>query len=206
MSSHEETKPAGKIEFYGGYEVYDENGIDLTTLRRNMTRPLEDRLENNARAATFFAALRQSGLARGLPVSAPNPRPFMLDIPGILQALVQYKVEFVVIGGVAMVVHGSNHATVDVDICYHRTPANLAAVSAALKSLHAYLRGVPKGLPFKTDVATLQAGLNFTLETDAGDLDILGEVSGVGDYARRSSSPKSASCTGLNCASCRWTA
>jgi predicted nucleotidyltransferase len=30
----------------------------------------------------------------------------------------------------------------------------------------------------------LQAGLNFTLETDSGDLDVLGEVSGVGDYAK----------------------
>jgi predicted nucleotidyltransferase len=31
-------------------------------------------------------------------------------------------------------------------------------------------------------VPTLQSGLNFTLETDNGDLDILGEVSGVGNY------------------------
>ena len=108
----------------------------------------------------------------------------MLDIPALLRTLVTYKVEFVIIGGVAMIAHGSNHATVDVDICYNRTLGNLAAVSAALNALHAYLRGVPKGLPFKTDVPTLQAGLNFTLETDNGDLDILGEVSGVGDYAQ----------------------
>lgn len=182
MPSHDESNAAGKIEFYGGYEVYDENGIDLTTLRRNLTLALEDRLDNNSRAAAFFALLRKSAaLQNG---STPNPRLFMLDIAALLRTLVTYKVEFVVIGGVAMIAHGSNHATVDVDICYNRTPGNLAAISAALNALHAYLRGVPKGLPFKTDVPTLQAGLNFTLETDNGDLDILGEVSGVGNYAQ----------------------
>jgi hypothetical protein len=46
------------------------------------------------------------------------------------------------------------------------------------------LLGAPAGLPFRLDVATLQAGLNFTLTTDCGDLDLLGEVSGVGTYAQ----------------------
>jgi hypothetical protein len=50
--------------------------------------------------------------------------------------------------------------------------------------LHPYLRGAPPGLPFRLDVPTLQAGLNFTLSTDLGDLDLLGEVSGVGDYQK----------------------
>ena len=57
--------------------------------------------------------------------------------------LQQHKVEFVVIGGVAMIAQGSNHATLDMDICYNRTPANLAALAAALTSIHAYLRGAP---------------------------------------------------------------
>src|SRR5262249_50437903 len=48
--------------------------------------------------------------------------------------------------------------------------------------LHPYLRGAPAGLPFKLDVPTLQSGLNFTLVTDHGDLDLLGEVSGIGRY------------------------
>jgi predicted nucleotidyltransferase len=108
----------------------------------------------------------------------------MLDIEAILRVLVRHKVEFVVIGGVAMAIHGADHSTLDVDVCYNRTPYNFSALAAALSELHAYLKGVPKGLPFKPDVPTLQAGLNFTLETDLGDLDVLGEVSGVGDYAQ----------------------
>ena len=170
------------IEFYGGYQVYDENGIDLTTLRRNLTRTPEERLENNSRAAVFFDALRRSAHTGSTETS--NRRPFMLDVPTLLRVLTEHKVEFVVIGGVAMVAHGSNHATLDLDVCYNRAPENLAALSAALTSLQAYLRGAPKGLPFKTDVPTLQVGLNFTLETAGGDLDVLGEVSGVGSYAQ----------------------
>jgi hypothetical protein len=81
-----------------------------------------------------------------------------------------------------MVALGSAHVTFDTDICYQRTPANLAALVAAFASIHPYLRGVPPGLPFRFDVPTLVAGLNFTLDTDLGEIDLLGEVSGVGTY------------------------
>ena len=45
-----------------------------------------------------------------------------------------------------------------------------------------YLRGAPPGLPFTLAAATIKAGLNFTLTTSLGDLDLLGEVSGLGGY------------------------
>lgn len=44
------------------------------------------------------------------------------------------------------------------------------------------LRGAPPGLPFAFDVGTIRRGLNFTLTTGLGDLDLLGEVTGGGDY------------------------
>jgi predicted nucleotidyltransferase len=44
------------------------------------------------------------------------------------------------------------------------------------------LRGAPPGLPFRWDERTIQAGLNFTLTTTLGDLDLLGEVAGGGLY------------------------
>jgi hypothetical protein len=106
----------------------------------------------------------------------------MFDPPAIVKQLKGHGVEFVVIGGMAMIAHGSAHLTKGIDLCYHRTPSNLAALVTALAPLHPYLRGVPPGLPFRFDVPTLQAGLNFTLTTDYGDLDLLGEISGVGAY------------------------
>jgi hypothetical protein len=54
----------------------------------------------------------------------------------------------------------------------------------ALEPLSPYLRGAPAGLPFRLDAATLARGLNFTLTTAMGDLDLLGEVVGGGTYAQ----------------------
>jgi hypothetical protein len=45
-----------------------------------------------------------------------------------------------------------------------------------------YLRGAPPGLPFQWDEATIRRGLNFTLTTDLGDLDLFGELTGGGSY------------------------
>lgn len=37
-------------------------------------------------------------------------------------------------------------------------------------------------MPFEWSAATLRSGLSFTLRTDLGELDLLGEVTGGGDY------------------------
>jgi predicted nucleotidyltransferase len=106
----------------------------------------------------------------------------VLDAAALLRSLNERGVEYVVVGGLAMVTHGSAHVTEDLDVCYNRTPANLAALAAALAPVHPYLRGVPPGLPFRLDAVTLQAGLNFTLVTDLGPLDLMGEIAGVGTF------------------------
>ena len=43
-------------------------------------------------------------------------------------------------------------------------------------------RGAPPGLPFLWDERTLQNGLNFTLATELGSLDLLGEITAGGGY------------------------
>lgn len=101
----------------------------------------------------------------------------------IVETLSDGGVDYVIIGGVALVAHGSARTTEDIDICYAREPANIAALAAALAPLHPTLRGAPKDLPFRIDVPTLKAGLNFTLDTDLGPVDLLGEVTGVGGYS-----------------------
>jgi hypothetical protein len=104
------------------------------------------------------------------------------DFARLLQALVGGGVEFIVIGGVAATAHGSAHVTVDLDIVYRRTPENVARLALALSPLAPYLRGAPPGLPFRFDTETILRGLNFTLVTQAGDLDVLGEATGGGTY------------------------
>jgi predicted nucleotidyltransferase len=104
------------------------------------------------------------------------------DFPGLIRVLSEARVEFIVIGGVAGVIHGSTHLTFDLDVLYSRTPVNLARIADALLPIEPYLRGAPPGLPFQLDVATLARGLNFTLTTSLGDLDLLAEVAGGGTY------------------------
>lgn len=86
------------------------------------------------------------------------------------------------VGGVAATLHGSARLTQDVDVVYSRDPDNLARIGSALAPLRPYLRGAPPGLPFTLDERTLAAGLNFTLTTSAGDIDLLGEIPGAGTY------------------------
>lgn len=104
------------------------------------------------------------------------------NFAGILPLLVARGVHFVVIGGGAAVAHGLARATFDVDVVYRRDGANLARLVEALREQAPYLRGAPPGLPFRWDVETLRRGLNFTLTTKLGNLDLLGEVTGGGDY------------------------
>lgn len=94
------------------------------------------------------------------------------DFQRLVEALSGGRVEYVVIGGVAMVLHGSARTTQDFDICYERAPGNLQALAAALAPFHPRLRGAPPDLPFRLDAATLRSGLNFTLSTDLGDIDL----------------------------------
>ncbi len=182
MPSHDESKPAGGIEFYGGYQVYSESGVDLTLLRENLKCCIEERLANNVRGARLAYAMEEAGRRLRKTAPADERRLIVIDASPILHQLATHHVEFVVIGGLAMRIHGSAHITDDLDICYRRTPANLQAVATAFAPLHPYLRGAPAGLPFRFDAPTIQAGLNFTLTTDHGWVDLLGEVSGVGGY------------------------
>lgn len=85
-------------------------------------------------------------------------------------------------GGVAGAAHGLARATYDLDVVYARDGANLDRLVAALSPLGPYLRGAPPGLPFRFDAETLRRGLNFTLTTSLGDLDLLGEITGGGGY------------------------
>jgi hypothetical protein len=105
-----------------------------------------------------------------------------LDLEQIVPPLAAAGIDFILIGGKAAILHGSARVTYDTDIVYDRARENLERLAALLQPRHPYLRGAPPGLPFKLDLPTLRNGLNFTLTTDLGELDLLGEVVGGGGY------------------------
>ncbi len=106
----------------------------------------------------------------------------MIEFEPALKALTDEKVDFVVIGGLAISAHSTGYITKDLDFCYLRTRENLKRIVAALAPFAPRFRHFPEELPFVWDERTLQGGTNFTLITSIGDIDLLGEVAGVGDF------------------------
>lgn len=104
----------------------------------------------------------------------------MIDFAKLFEAL--RPVDYVLIGGVAAAARGSARVTQDLDVVYRRDRSNLRALVEAVGPLDPYPRGAPPGLPFVFDERTLLNGLNFTLQTSLGSLDLLGEVPGMNGY------------------------
>jgi len=121
------------------------------------------------------------------------------EIEQLLRSLDGEGVAFVIIGGAAAVLQGSAYITNDLDICYSRERDNLKKLAAALAPLHPLLRGAPRDVPFLLDAQPLRSGLNFTLQTDLGDLDLLGEVSGLGQYSAVVSFSEEVEIFGMRC-------
>ncbi len=106
----------------------------------------------------------------------------MTDFRALIRLLTHNSVEFIIVGGAAATAHGSARLTEDLDIVYRRTEGNLSHLIRALAPYEPYLRGAPPGLPFRWDELTIHSGLNFTLTTTLGALDLLGEITAGGGY------------------------
>ena len=101
----------------------------------------------------------------------------------LLRRLVEGGVDFVVIGGIAAVAHGSAAFTQDLDIAYAPEEENLERLGAVLVALGARLRGVTDDVPFIPDGRTLRRTRVLTLDTPDGPLDLLAGPDGAPAYA-----------------------
>jgi hypothetical protein len=121
------------------------------------------------------------------------------DLLAFVRVLSSGGVDYIIVGGVAAGIHGALRTTLDLDVVYARDPANVDRLVAALGPFHPYLRGAPSGLPFQLDAATVLRGLNFTLTTSLGDLDLIGEITGGGSYGALKSSADLVELEGFPC-------
>src|SRR3954452_18673293 len=112
-----------------------------------------------------------------LPAEWPDfsPRPLMAK-------LTKAGVDFVVIGGIAVIAQGYVRMTRDLDIAFAGDAANLEALGGVLVDVDARLRGVTDDVPFSPDARTLAGVQLLTLETSLGWLDVHRLVPGVRDY------------------------
>lgn len=151
-----------------GFGEQDENGIDVSLLRENLRLTPSQRVTKLLRGLVFDRSGKLTEL---------QP-----DFQALLTALYRRNVRYILIGGLAIRSHGSAHLTDDLDVYYARDAKNLIALAEALAPLHPRLRGVDEDVPFRWDVRTLRSGMNFTFVTDAGDVDLLGHVSGTDSF------------------------
>ncbi|MGH2994101.1 MAG: nucleotidyl transferase AbiEii/AbiGii toxin family protein [Solirubrobacterales bacterium] len=95
-----------------------------------------------------------------------------LDVHDMLHRLTSAGVDFVVIGGIALILHGSARLTRDLDIVFAPDDANLDALGKVLVDMKAQLREADEGIPFVPDGRTLRNVELLTLVTSAGWLDV----------------------------------
>ncbi len=100
------------------------------------------------------------------------------DFLAILRILVENRVEFIVIGGVAAAIEGAPINTLDLDIIHRRTADNIARLQAALEALDVVYRMQPERR-LRPSASHLSSAGRHLLETIHGPLDVLGTVDGV---------------------------
>ena len=108
-----------------------------------------------------------------------------LQADALFACLERHGVRYVLIGGLAAVLHGSPLLTMDADICPGRDPENLAHLGAALGELDARIRtaDTPDGVPFPGDAAFLERVELLNLITQAGDLDLAFTPAGTSGFS-----------------------
>ena len=110
------------------------------------------------------------------------------DPERLLTVLHQHGVSFVLIGGMAAILHGDPGMTVDLDVVPERTDDNLERLATALRAMNARIRteGEPKGLPFDCSrqfFKNLPPDSFVNMTTDAGDIDVTFQPAGTAGFA-----------------------
>lgn len=101
-----------------------------------------------------------------------KPRP---DFLAILKTLAEYKVDYIIVGGVCAVLHGAPVSTFDLDLVHSRDPKNIDRLMGALKALDACFRGQGDRIIRPTPRHLSSSGHQLLL-TLAGPLDLLGMI------------------------------
>ncbi len=103
----------------------------------------------------------------------------MFDPVQICTILNEERVDYVIVGGFAAVVHGSSLPTRDIDVVPSRTPENLERLAKALARMNAMIRTDSEPVPARLDGPFLaNMPLMLNLVTDLGEVDLTFAPSG----------------------------
>jgi hypothetical protein len=160
------------MKFYGDYQVYSDSGVDLTLLQGNLRRTETNRVRASIAAAKSFWGLRPSW-------RRADRKVLVLEAEQIFEQLHAYHVEYVVVGALAMAVHGSAYVGESFDLCYQTAEANIHALLRALKPFHPCSPGRHIA---DSDLALVRERENVAVTTDLGDINLFGALSRLGSY------------------------
>ena len=94
----------------------------------------------------------------------------------LLKLLIDFEIEFIVVGGVAAVLQGVPTTTFDVDVVHRRTQGNVARILRLLPEIEARVRGRPDGHVLVPGEDALLGPGHQLLSTNLGPLDLLGAI------------------------------
>jgi hypothetical protein len=105
------------------------------------------------------------------------------DLRALLASLAAAEVEYIVVGGIAIGLHGYVRATADLEIVPAPDPENLDRLCRLLASEPATLLLNPNRTFGSREAWMLRRGRNVSLSMSDGDVDIIRTLPGVPDYA-----------------------
>lgn len=107
----------------------------------------------------------------------------MNNIKGILQRLLESRIECIIVGGLAATMYGASTVTYDVDVCLRFSPENIQNLIKTLEDIHPRVRAQTDWVSLDSfPLEQLIRAQNIYLQTDLGGLDLLGLLVGIGDY------------------------
>jgi hypothetical protein len=105
------------------------------------------------------------------------------DFRALIARLADHKVELIVVGGTAAILHGAALTTLDVDVVYRQTPENVARLMASLAGLEAEVRPIIPGRRIEPTQAILERATGpLLLATGLGPLDLLPRLDPLGQF------------------------
>lgn len=108
----------------------------------------------------------------------------MQNLNLLLKILNEKKLDFVIVGGFAAIVHGASQVTKDLDICVTLSESDVKKLRVALEKFHPKHRMTPQKLSFLEHPQQISSLKNLYLQTDLGVIDILSQITGVGDFTK----------------------
>ncbi len=106
------------------------------------------------------------------------PREAPLDAEGILRALAEHGVDYVIIGGLAVQTHGHVRTTVDIDVLPRPDPSNMKRLADALNALEARILN-PGSEDLKIDAKMLPRATLWQFTTRHGGIDVVRDAPGA---------------------------